>query len=94
MYLYVIADDYNDIVKFGYSQDPDSRVCQLQTGNPHSLRVVHRAWAGDRCAVLESRLHHEFAHHRVRGEWFRIPSERAAQYLDYIIIRYLDDPLL
>jgi hypothetical protein len=94
MYLYVIADDYNDIVKLGYSEDPLRRCAELQTGNPNTLRVVHHAWAGDRCAVLESVLHREFAHHRVRGEWYRIPSDRAVNYVDYVIIRYLDDPLV
>jgi len=94
MYLYVIADDYNDRVKLGYSEDPHRRCAELQTGNPNTLRVVHRAWAGDRCAVLESVLHREFAHHRVRGEWFSIPADRAVNYVDYVIIRYLDDPLV
>jgi hypothetical protein len=94
MYLYVIADDYNDIVKLGYSEDPHRRCAELQTGNPNTLRVVHRAWAGDRCALMENILHREFAYHRVRGEWYRIPPDRAANYVDYVIIRYLDDPLV
>jgi hypothetical protein len=94
MYLYVIEDSERSRVKLGYSQDPESRVGQLQTGNSSSLRLVYKAWAGDRCGVLERVLHKEFAHHRVKGEWYNMPSDRAANYVDYVIIRYLDDPLV
>lgn len=93
MYLYVIEDTSNGRVKLGYSQDPQARVRQLQTGNSSSLRLHHHAWVGDRCGILERRLHREFAHHRCSGEWYNIPSDRAAHYVDYIIIRWLDDPL-
>lgn len=94
MYLYVIEDSSNLRVKLGYSNDPESRVSQLQTGNSSNLSLVYKAWVGDRCAVLERKLHKEFAHHRVKGEWYNMPSLRAKNYVDYIIIRYLDDPLV
>ena len=95
MYLYVIADDYDDLCKVGYSEDPDRRVAELQVGNPHALRVVHRVRVDDdRVRVLESKLHHELGPWRARGEWFRVTPRRAAGLLDYCVIRWHDDPLL
>lgn len=95
MYLYVICDDYNDLCKIGYSEDPDRRVRELQVGNPHLLRVVHRVRVDEsRVVVLERKLHSELNHCRAQGEWFRIPPTRAAGLLDYALIRWHDDPLL
>lgn len=95
MYLYVIADDYDDLCKIGYSEDPDRRCAELNVGNPHQLRVVHRVRVpDDRVRLLESKLHFELGPYRARGEWFRVPPRRAAGMLDFCVIRWMDDPLL
>lgn len=95
MYLYVICDDYNDLCKIGYSEDPDRRVAELNVGNPHQLRVAHRVRVDDdRVRLLESKIHFELGPYRERGEWFRVTPHRAAGMLDFCIIRWHDDPLL
>ena len=95
MYLYVIECADQDLVKIGYSADPDQRLCELQTGNASKLQVAHRVRVDPgRERVLEQRVHQELSHHRVRGEWFRMSSILAAGMLDYAIIRWHDDPLV
>jgi len=95
MYLYVIECVGVDLVKIGYSADPDQRLCELQTGNAHQLRVAHRvAVDPGRERVLEQRVHQELSYRRVRGEWFEMPASHAAGMLDYAIIRWHDDPLI
>lgn len=95
MYLYAIQDSSTGYVKLGYSNDPDQRLCELQTGNSSVLRVVHRAKIReDRARPVEQQLHQELNHHRVRGEWFDLNEHSAKNMIDYAIIRYEDDILI
>ncbi len=95
MYLYIISDSSESVVKIGYSQDPSARLRSLQTGYPAVLRVYHSvAVPEDRVRLLERRLHQELSIYRTRGEWFRISAQQAALLLDHCVIRWVDDPLL
>lgn len=58
-----------DIVKIGFSTDPDKRLRELQTGSPFKLRLV-KTYPGNR--ALERRLHGLFSDVRLHGEWFRV----------------------
>ena len=94
MYLYIIENCDNGLVKIGYSLDPQRRCASLQTGSSAELRVAHRAEVDpNRAAVLERKLHQEMAHARVRGEWFAIPADQAVLLLDHCVIRWHDDIL-
>lgn len=60
-------------VKIGFTQyDPEKRLAQLQTGNPHSLLIIayFDGWQTD-----EEKLHCFFKEFRspVGNEWFHIP---------------------
>ncbi len=95
VYLYIICDSSESVVKIGYSRDPDSRLRSLQTGHPLPLRVYHSVLVSeDRVRLLERQLHAEMNHYRTRGEWFRIPAGQARLLLDHCVIRWSDDPLL
>ena len=95
MYLYIIENSDNGLVKIGYSLNPDRRCASLQTGSTAELRVAHVAEvAQDRAQILERKLHQEMAHARVRGEWFAIPVDQASLLLDHCVIRWHDDRLL
>lgn len=66
--IYLIGPEESPVVKIGYTtNDPTSRIGQLQTGNPE--RLVLR-WAGEGDEALERHLHAVFTDYRVRGEWF------------------------
>lgn len=95
MYLYIIENVDNGLVKIGYSLDPQRRCASLQTGSSAELRVAHVASVDpSRALVLERKLHQEMGHARVRGEWFAIPVDQASGLLDHCVIRWHDDILL
>jgi hypothetical protein len=56
-------------IKIGYtSKDPEKRVRDLQVGNPFELKLLGTI-KGDK--ETEIRLHFDFRHLNIRGEWFR-----------------------
>ena len=95
MFLYIVCDASESVVKIGYSTDPESRCRSLQTGYPLPLRVYYTVSVEEsRVRSLERKIHFELGQYRTHGEWFRIPADRARSLLDYCIIRWADDPLL
>ena len=91
LYLYCISND-SGLCKFGYSRDPQSRLRNLQTGNSDCLRLVDSVLVEDSSNVrlLERLLHREFAHLRVRGEWFACSSEQGSSFLRWFEIHHLN----
>lgn len=67
--IYFIADE-NSRVKIGYtSGTAEDRLRQLQTGNAEKLKLI--AWMkGGR--LEELKIHREFNHWRLEGEWFKL----------------------
>lgn len=66
--IYFIQDSETGHIKIGHAADPERRLKQLQTGCPGKLILL--------CTVSgskddEAKIHKKFAHHRLRGEWFR-----------------------
>lgn len=59
-------------IKIGSASDVVARIKMLQTGCPDELQLLG-AMAGN--AAMERRLHEQFAHLRVRGEWFEATDE-------------------
>lgn len=90
MYLYCISD--GELCKFGYSVDPSRRLRSLQTGSSSSLSLVHSIPVD--CdldvRVLERTFHREYAHRRVRGEWFRCTCEEGQEMLTWFEIHYIN----
>lgn len=67
-YVYFIQADENGPIKIGFTaDDPKRRLAQLQTGNPHCLRLLG-AIGGD--TARERQFHSELAAWRLQGEWF------------------------
>ncbi|MFD0449326.1 GIY-YIG nuclease family protein [Streptomyces indonesiensis] len=63
---YLVGMEGSPLVKIGFtSGDPKKRLASLQTGQPMKLSLL---WSSE--GDHESALHHRFAPHRVRGEWF------------------------
>lgn len=63
---YLIKDSSNGLYKIGYSSEPYFREKTLQSEKP-IIKMV-KVWDKD----IESELHKEFNHVRVRGEWFSL----------------------
>lgn len=71
MAVYFIKDEATGFVKIGYSNNPQKRLKSLQTSSANKLTLIE-AIEGNK--KLEETLHTTFAEHRVRGEWFSLPS--------------------
>ena len=95
MFLYIIENVDNGLIKIGYSLTPQRRCASLQTGSSAELRVAYTvAVAENRARLLEQRMHRDINHYRVRGEWFSVPLAEAIALLDHCVIRWHDDSLL
>jgi hypothetical protein len=89
MYLYAIKDLESGLIKLGYSRDPRDRLRALQTGSSNRLHLLYYASVGDSDArLLESQLHSDLNHYRVRGEWFRLSDSEARSFIQWAVIRY------
>ena len=66
--IYFIQSGRSRFVKIGYcAGDPNTRLAQLQCGNPETLTLLAVKSGGK---DAESYWHSRFSHLRVRGEWF------------------------
>lgn len=70
-YLYVIAPNEAGPSKIGFSNDPDKRVRQLQTGCPErlSLQYVQETTLTE-ARRIEKSIHQTLGYLRKTGEWF------------------------
>jgi hypothetical protein len=71
-YVYFIRELGSHYVKIGYSNDPESRLRDLQTGNPHTLELTHLIQLTDLSAArrIEKTFHDRYARSRTQGEWY------------------------
>lgn len=57
----------HDAVKIGHTESLETRIPDLQVGNPYPLATIALLDGGYQ---LEAQLHRIFSAYRVRGEWF------------------------
>ena len=65
-YVYLI--EAGNIYKIGFSNNPEKRLYQIQTSNPHQCKILFKI--ADPLGSLEKDLHKQFAKLRLNGEWF------------------------
>jgi hypothetical protein len=66
-FVYFILAEETNRVKIGFSNEPERRLSDLQTGSPCSLRMLAVFRGNSR---TEKALHAKFAKQRINGEWF------------------------
>lgn len=77
-YVYVIGAE-DGPQKIGVANDPQSRRAMLQTGNPSLLGVAAAVPVARRHALaVEKQAHRILKSKRIRGEWFNVSPEEAA----------------
>lgn len=88
-YVYVIecVDDDGDPVglcKIGIARDPQKRLKELATASPHALKLHYCRTAKSRkeANIVESEAHTNFAEFRQNGEWFKVDSYTATNYVN------------
>jgi hypothetical protein len=67
-WIYLMLAKGAKAIKIGFSTKyPSARKRTLQTGNPHELKLIMLVQG---TVQDERRYHEQFAHLRIRGEWF------------------------
>lgn len=70
--VYFIESVGLERIKIGFAGEPEKRLRQLQTGSSSPLRLIGCIPGGQH---LEAKLHNDFAHLRLDGEWFLATQE-------------------
>jgi len=74
---------YDEWWKVGLTtKSPVLRVKELQTGNPHVLRISGAKIVND-CLVSELFIHRKLAEFHYRGEWFKGPEETIKAIINF-----------
>ena len=82
--VYLVTTETGCPIKVGITNDPVSRLSELQVGNFNQLRI-HRFWwlPGRRISGrIERGFKDHFKHHNVRGEWFDTPLNDAERFIE------------
>jgi hypothetical protein len=74
--LYAIEAGRGGPIKIGVARNPEKRLKELQTGNPHRLNILSVAPDG----WMERHMHWRLREARMHGEWFR-PTARVRRAL-------------
>lgn len=94
MFIYVIGNNEKR-QKIGFSKDVNKRLKSLQTGNPEKLILHHYVEIPEnRVRIIEKKIHTELSYKRISGEWFNLSPDEAKNFLDFAVIRWLEDTLL
>jgi hypothetical protein len=84
-YVYVISGSKDGPVKIGFSNNPYSRLKDLQTGNPQKLFICGTLGFKEKypAELVEKLLHQHLTNNNVRaeGEWFYINAKEAVLML-------------
>lgn len=75
MAVYIVEAVGTELVKIGFSSDPERRVKSMRTQCPFPIEVL-ACVEGDR--VREKLFHRKFRHLRTSGEWFKKTPEVVA----------------
>lgn len=67
--VYFIGSSFDSPIKIGRSVNVSKRLCSVQNGNPHRLKILATCPEGE--IINESTLHQKYRHSRMCGEWFQ-----------------------
>ncbi len=88
-YVYAIGHQTQGPVKIGFTNNLETRLRAIQTGNPEKLHLHHFLEFDSETNMrkAEKILHETLRHKRKKGEWFDILPSEAILELDYIMIK-------
>lgn len=78
-FIYFIWAHGTGAIKIGQSEDPESRLSELATGNPNQLELLITIPVSGE--IKEIRLHRAFSHLKINREWFYAEDD----LLDFIV---------
>lgn len=94
-YVYIIGEENNPPYKVGISKNPKLRLKNLQTGHPRPLKIHSvKETDGFKAKLLETIIHKNINQYKTNGEWFDVDLKKLLLEIEYVFIRYEDDPIL
>ena len=73
--VYLIADEEAGLFKIGISTAVKNRTIALTNGSGRDLLLLKTWGCKNHSRLIERALHRKFEDCRIRGEWFRLPSD-------------------
>jgi hypothetical protein len=70
--VYLVGNRKNKTLKIGFSTQVKKRIEGLQVSSPYQLELISKVQG---TMALEKKLHKEFSHLRISGEWFKWSDE-------------------
>ena len=93
-YIYIIGSN-KPPYKVGISKNLNRRLRNLQTGYPYPLQIHHTIETDiSQTKLFETILHRNLKHYKTNGEWFDISLNDLKLQLDFVLIRYGEEPNL
>ena len=85
-YVYFIQEGNTHLYKVGRTNEPLTRLKQLQTGNPRRLKLYRAIECRDLASAcrLELNLHKYLAGQKVFGEWYKINKKHIQEIVKFI----------
>ena len=75
--IYFIQGEMTQNIKIGVSKNPERRMRSLESSEPLNLLAIIKEGG----TVKEKKLHRQFKHLRLHGEWFR-PDKELLEFID------------
>lgn len=76
-HIYFMQESSIGAIKIGFASNVSTRKCNIQGANPSKVTVLGAIPGGP---DEETRIHEQFAHLRIRGEWFK-PGEDLLEFI-------------
>jgi hypothetical protein len=78
-YVYIVHGVGTRYVKIGQTNDVAQRLARIGHGVPFPVQLLYAEMVYDK-SEAEARLHAQYAHRRVNGEWFELSLPELAQW--------------
>lgn len=85
MFIYIIGMENSNAVKIGVASNPESRLRQLQSGNPYRLQLIQTFKATE---AKERFLHARFREYKLIGEWFDFGKQNPIELVTDGLVNY------
>jgi len=81
-FIYILNQEGTSLYKIGFTQDDtmNSRLSNIQVGNPNNIVVVGTFYTFDKS--IEKEIHDYLKEYHVRGEWYRISESLVKDILN------------
>lgn len=81
-YIYLMQSLENSYYKIGVSKSPNSRIKQLNTGNPSPIKLIE-SYPTEMAYKIEKILHRKYAYAKIKNkEWFDLSIAEEVSFIN------------